>query len=108
MFRKARVVQDTLLDAEKTLFKRLGDTDELPESVENILLEYVPTMFDEDDRTEQTRVKAAEAAIMMASIARKGGQLEFLLEQKIVSAKKCERSSSVVEILARAKKSLDV
>ena len=108
LYRKARIVQDALLDAEKTLFQKLGKIDRLSESVENILLEYVPTVFDEDDRVEQTRVKAAETAMMMASVARKGGPLKLLLEQKILSATKHDRSSSVVEILERAKKSLDV
>lgn len=108
MSSKVRIVQDALLDAQKTLFQKLGVLDKLPESVENILLEYVPTVFDEDDSAEQTRIKAAETALVMVSTARKGGKLSSLLKQKVVSAKRHERSSSVVQILERVRQSLDV
>ena len=105
--RKSRLVLDAIFNGEKALFQKLHDDGSASESTEDILLEHVPTLFDQEDRVEQTRVKAIDAAAALASYTRHGSRLKILLEREINSAREVERAYSVKQSLDHAMSLLD-
>lgn len=105
--KNSRIVENAILDGEKALFQKLALNSQMPSNVENTLVEYLPTLFDCENRTEQGRVKAAEAVNAMAAISPSDGRLRALLGQKISSALENERSFSVKQSLERAKQSVN-
>ena len=76
----------------------------MPEALEDALLEYVKVLFRQGDQAEQTRVKAAEAAVAIADFSSKGMRLRRLLRDEITVTLAQERSISVQQGLERAGK----
>ena len=104
---KSRAVLDAVFDGERALFQKLHcDNSPSAGSTEDILLEHIPTIFDQDDRVEQTRIKAVDAAAALASHKQLGSRLKILLEREISSAGELERAYSVKQSLDRARRSL--
>ncbi len=103
------MVLDSIYDAEKSLFERLDPKNQprLPAALEEILVGYIPTLFTPTDRVEQTRIKAAEASIGIARLARKSKRVSFALTSAMADARREERSDSVLQNLERAKMVLD-
>ena len=104
--RNDRVVQDAMLEGEKALFTKLATVDCSSESLDAILGHYVPTLF-QDNATEPSRAKAAEAVEALAACARKEGRVEKLLRQAVSSALGRERAPLVRQGLQRAEHILD-
>lgn len=105
----SRVILESIYDAERGLFERL-DTETLTSltaSLEEILVGYVKTMFSRHDRVEQTRMKAAEASVAVAPIARKSQRIALVLAHAITDARREERSVSIHECFDRAQKLLE-
>ena len=101
---KSRTVQNAIYDGEKTLFGKLDALEQMPESVEDALIEYVKILFRQGDQAEQTRVKAADAAAAIADFSSKGMRLRMLLRDEITTARAQERSVSVQQSLERTRK----
>lgn len=101
---KSRTVQNAIYDGEKALFGKLDALEQMPESLEDALIEYVRILFRQADQAEQTRVKAADAAAAIADVASKGLRLRTLLRNEIREAQAQERSISVQQSLERARK----
>lgn len=102
------MVLDSIYDAEKPLFQRLGSdyTAPLAPRLEEILIAYIETLFTSQDRVEQTRSKAAEASAAMVPLARKSKRIVLALTNAITDARGHEHSVSVQQSLDRAQKAL--
>lgn len=101
---KSSTVQNAIYDGEKILFRKLHALEQMPESLEDALIEYVKVLFRQGDQAEQTRVKAAEAAVAIADFSTKGMRLRGLLRDEITVTLAQERSISVQQGLERAGK----
>ena len=115
---RGRKAIDAIYDCEKSLFEKIAQwppKSQLapPQSLSNPLLEkvlseYANQIFASSDHVEQTRVKAAEAAVAMAPIARQGGnELKVAFARGLTDAKGLERSVPVRQILERAGRLLE-
>lgn len=107
-----RKIIDAIYGAQMSLFDKMrksqgGSSISLSESLDNTLSQYVKQMFTASDQVEQTRIKAAEAAVAMAPIARKGSKTKTTFAQGLAKARQEERSITVQQTLDRAKKLLD-
>lgn len=102
-----RVVQEAVVDGEKSLFNKLTPMDCDSGSVDAALADYVPILFGGDNRTEPTRIKAAETCAALAACARKGGRVEEGLKHAITASLEEERSPLVRQALDRAGKCLN-
>ena len=105
----SRNTLNAIYDGQKILFERLSKAylDTLPETLEGPLGEYVLQVFASGDSVEQVRLKAAEAAIALAPIARRNERLKALSLEKLEEARTQERSLQVQQSLDRARKILD-
>ena len=99
-----RVVQEAVVDGEKALFSKLTTTDCDSDSVDEVLADYVPILFEGHNRTESTRINAADASAELAACARKGGRVVERLQQIIPASLEKERSPLVRQALERAAK----
>ena len=98
----SRNVHNAIYEAEKSLFQKLEQTlkgQHLPEVLEAVLVEYVRTLCKSIDQVEQTRIKAAEAAIMLAPLSGSSHHVQTALIDWISSAKTDERSVQVQQSL---------
>ena len=104
----SRVTLNAIYDGQKELFERFDDRkdDELPGSVETMLVEYVKLLDGSMEQVEQSRLKASEAAFAMAPMASKGVGSKTALAKYIATAREQERSASVEQRLERAMKRL--
>lgn len=109
---KAGATRNTLnavYDAMKCLFERLAKANLmlLSDPLQDVLIEYVHRVFDFTGHVEQTRLKAVEAAIALAPIARREDRIKLQYEKEMAATRSQEFSSSVQQALDRAKKVLD-
>ena len=104
--RNDRLVQETVAEGEKALFTKLTTQDCDSDPLDEVLADYVPTLFGGDNRTEPTRLKAAEASAALGTCARKGGRVEERLRHAITALSQEERSPLVRQALDRAGKCL--
>lgn len=98
----SRKVHNAIYEAEKSLFQKMGKTLEgqhLSEVMEVVLVEYVQTLRKSMDQVEQTRIKAAEAAITLASLSGSSERVQRALIDWITSTKTDERSVQVQQSL---------
>ena len=105
----SRSTLNAIYDGLKSLFGRLGQVglEALPDLLEGILLDYVKQVFASSDQVEQTRLKASDAAVALASIANKGARLKVKFVEALSAARAEERSFPVQQSLGRANKILD-
>lgn len=101
---KPRIVLNAIYDGEKALFGRLDVLEQMPDSVEDALIEHVQILLCQGDQAEQTRIKAADAAAAIADFSSKGKRLRNVLRDEITKARAQERSISVQQILDRIRK----
>ena len=100
--RRERVVQEAILEGEKSLFQQVAGL-EPTSALDDILIRFASTLFEqEEQRVESTRTKAAEAAAELAVYAAKGGSLKEALASVLSAARQRERSQSVQQVLDRA------
>ena len=101
-------LQAAIYENVKALFERMQNQDDLTtESFERTLTKYVEKVFSANDQVERVRLKAAEAAVTMAYMARKGGlMLNRAFADGLEKARVQERSMSVQEKLERANRIL--
>ena len=72
------------------------------------MVSYTKQLFPFTDLVEQTRIKAAEAALPLARIAHQGGdEMRAIFTKGLEAEMTSERSALVLHILDRAKKVLD-
>lgn len=110
-----RTILESIYSAEKSLFERLltySSSSITTHELENILASYIPTLLIQSsfsDQTEQTRMKAAEAAGSLAALVVKKefGRGERELIEAIKAVRGTERSQVVQGVLDRALKLLD-
>lgn len=111
-----RKILESIYSAEKSLFERLltysSSSSIITHELENILASYIPTLLIQSsfsDQTEQTRMKAAEAADSLAALVVKKefGRGERELIEAIKAVRGTERSQVVQGVLDRALKLLD-
>lgn len=102
----SRKTTEAIYDAQTSLFQRLHEAidGKLPGSLESILIGYTEQAFASSDFVEQTRIKAAEAVVALAPIARQGDRIKAIFVQILSAAKEHERSATVQQSLERAKK----
>ncbi len=102
----SRKTIEAIYDAQKSLFERLHKAQEghLSKHLEGILIEYTKQVFASSDQVEQTRMKAAEASVTLAPIARQGDRTKAVFVREVSNAKEQERSASVQQCLDRARK----
>lgn len=106
----SRVTLNAIYDADKELFERLEGVldDTLPGPLEAILVGFVKELFSsKEEQVEQTRLKASEAAIAVAPMARRGMGMKAALREELARASADERSVSVQQSLDRARKIVD-
>lgn len=101
-------MHDAIYDAEKSLFQKLQQVlRQAPsESLANLLIEYLKTLFGSRDQVEQTRIKAAEAAAAFAPLSGTSERLRAALIDGISAARPQERSVPVQEGLERARQAI--
>jgi len=106
---RSRKTVDAIYDAQKSLFERLHEAQEgdLEGRLESILIEYTKQIFASGDQVEQTRIKAAEATVALAPIARQGHRIKAVFVQDLLAAKEQERSATIQQSLDRARKLVD-
>ncbi|KAL9127375.1 MAG: hypothetical protein Q9217_003731 [Psora testacea] len=92
-------------DALIALFQRLQklDVEVLPRDLDDTLSEYLILVFSAGDQVEHVRVKAAEAAMAMAPLARGGSRLRATFADGLTNARSQERSNTVQQSLDRAR-----
>lgn len=100
--RNDKVVQEAVVEGEKALFGKLTTLDCDSEGLDEVLADYVPTLFGGDNQTELTRIKAAEASAALGACARKGGRVEEGLRHAITALLQKDRSPLVRQALDRA------
>lgn len=100
---------NTTFDAYKALFERLTlDQRQSPSGpLEDVLVRYAETLFSAKDSVEQTRIKAAEASLMLVTLARQNKRITEALVKTIAQTRQQERSTTVQQILDRARKQLE-
>lgn len=106
---RSRMAVEAIYDAEKSLFERLHKAREgdLQENLGSVLIEYTKQIFDCTDQVEQTRTKAAQAAIALAPVARRWSNVKAAFAQGVSAAKEQERSTTVRQSLERAQRLAD-
>ena len=105
----SRLTLNAMYDAEKRCFDRINEVQDevLPGPLESILVEYVKQLLGSSEQVEQTRLKASEAAVSMAGLARKGNSIKTVLREELGRARAQERSVPVQQSLERARKMVD-
>jgi len=102
----SKIVQNAMYEALGSLFQNLQKLDQqtLPGSLENTLVEYANQIFASTDQVEHIRLKAAEAAVALASVSRSGDRLREAFADGLANARRQERSTLVQHSLDRALK----
>ena len=105
----SRTTLNAVYDAQKRLFDRLSEVQDgaLSGPLESILIEYLKQLFGTSEQVEQTRLKASEAAVSIAPLARRGNKIKRIFMEELASARGQERSVSVQQALDRARKLVD-
>lgn len=103
-----KIVQYAILDALQSLFQKLQQigSQVLPRPLEDTLVEIAKQILSSNDQVEHVRVKAAEAAIAMAPLAKNGDGLKKGFLEGLTTARSQERSVTVQHSLDLAKKIL--
>ena len=106
---ESKTVQAAIFDALGTLFQRLHelDVETLPRQLDDELIKYTILVFGAGDQVEPVRHKAAETAVAMAPVARKGARLRSAFAEGLTNTRAPERSSTVQQSLDRARNLLD-
>ncbi|KAL8830769.1 MAG: hypothetical protein Q9191_001246 [Dirinaria sp. TL-2023a] len=105
----SRVVQDNIYDAEISVFKKLENVDvAMSEDLESILMQYCTNLLRSSSQVEQSRLKAAEVAVALSPLARKGSRLSGLLREQVAGLLAQERSVTVQRRLEQGMKSLEL
>ena len=106
---RSRKAIDAIYDAEKILFEKMNEAQEgsLPNHLEKILIDYARQVLSFADQVEMTRIKAAEAVVALAPVARKGEKIKGVFVEEVEAVRKEERSTSVQQVLDRARKLVD-
>ena len=101
-------MHNAVLEAEKSLFEKLHQELRPPvsEPLVAVMVGFVETLFRTNDQVEQTRTKAAEAAIAFAPLAGLSERVRTALINGISSARTQERSVSVQQSLDRARQAI--
>ncbi|MCJ1276828.1 proteasome component M29 [Puttea exsequens] len=105
----SRTTLNAMYDAQKSLFERLDkvtEEEKMDEPLVDVLIKYVHEIFRSADLVEQTRQKAAEAAMAMAPLARKEEKVKAAFLRDFLPAREQERSYSIQQSLDQAKKML--
>ncbi|KAL8962336.1 MAG: hypothetical protein Q9193_001242 [Seirophora villosa] len=104
----SRSVHNAIIEAEQSLFRKLHGVFRPPvsESVTQVLIEFVRTLFSTRDQVEQTRTKAAEAAAAFAPLAGVDERVRVALLEEIAGARAQERSVTVQQSLDRARRAI--
>jgi len=103
--RNIRPVQEAVYEGLKSVFDRLAGLDDIPDSLENVLVEYVAVLFGLEEQPEQNRILAADAATAMVALSSKQvrfRRLQTALDQEVRKARGQERSFSVQQRLDQA------
>ena len=109
----SKTIQAAIYEALGKLFQDMHAIDDIPTTtssatLDEILLKYIQLILDAGDQVEHIRLKAAEAALAIAPLARKrGGKVRDAFVQGLEKVKIGERSASVQGILDNARKALD-
>ena len=105
----SKSLQSAVYEQLKGVFQRLHRQNAaLSEALEDTLKKYAEKVLSASDQVEQVRLKAAEAAIAMAQVARReGGTLKGVFAEGLAKARGVERSVQVQQSLDRAEKVLD-
>ncbi|MCJ1309149.1 proteasome component M29 [Agyrium rufum] len=105
--RKDRGTTATIIEAEKGFAQKLTSQDMDSDIVEDILAsEVVPYLFEQDNRTEDTRIAAANIAGALARNCRRGGKLHGLLRTELAQASQRERALAAQQNLDKAVQAL--
>lgn len=106
----SRIVHNAIFDANKSLFTKLESLPQ-PAFVDDVLIDvfsaFAKSLFRSQEGVEQTRLKAAEAAVAMAALGKKSRRLKVVLAEGLEDAMGKERSGAVKQVLGRARKGLD-
>ncbi|MCJ1471847.1 proteasome component M29 [Lambiella insularis] len=100
-----KIVRDATLEGERVLFQKLAATD-ATNTFDSVLAEYISTMFELGNQTEQSRTKAAEAAAALAGWSRRGSTLHELLVSNVGAALDRERSPVIRQLLLSVQQAL--
>ena len=105
----SKIILNAIYEAQKPLYEKLHNSinGAFPESLENVLIGYIQVLFASSDLIEQTRLKAAEATITMAPIAKTKERLSTTFVQEMMATRAQERSAQIQQILDRARALLD-
>lgn len=101
-------MHNAIIEAEQSLFRKLHGVFRPPvsESVTQVLIEFVKSLFSTRDQVEQTRTKAAEAAAAFAPLAGVDERVRVALIEEIAGARAQERSVTVQQSLDRARRAI--
>ena len=106
--RGSKIVQDSIYDAEISLFNKMENVDiAMSEALESTLMQYCTNLSRSSSQVEQSRLKAAEVAVALGPLARKGGRLSGLLTEQVAGLLAQERSVPVQGRLELGMKSVD-
>lgn len=103
-----RTIQYAIFDALELLFQKLRQIGSkvLPKTLEDTLIEFTKLLFTSNDQVEHVRVKAAEAVIALAPLAKCGERIKPVYTEGLSNVRGQERSSTVQHSLDLAKKIL--
>lgn len=106
-----KTIQATIYAALGKLFQNMHLVDiptPSPTALNETFLKYIQLIFNAGDQVEHIRLKAAEAALAIATIAGKcGGKVKAAFVEGLDKGKSGERSAPVQAILDNARKALD-
>ncbi|KAL9007007.1 MAG: hypothetical protein Q9188_000295 [Gyalolechia gomerana] len=104
----SRKVHNAIFDAEKALFEKLQRALRHPvsEPMATVLIKFSQTLFETRDLVEQTRMKAAEAALALAPLTSTSERMKAKLIDGINSARTEERSTTVQQSLDRVQRAI--
>ena len=102
----SKTLQGAVYDALSALFQKVqkADIKTMPELLEETITEYTKHIFSAADQVEHVRLKAAEAAMAMAPVARRGAHIKVTYADGLANARRQERSSIVLQTLNSAAK----
>ena len=100
---RSNFVADAIFEGEAFMFTALADA-HLQDFPDKELADYSSSLCDLQDFSESVRVRAAEAAVKLASVSPKGPILENAVHDLIFRATSTERSHSVLTILRNSGK----
>ncbi|KAL8938334.1 MAG: hypothetical protein Q9211_003256 [Gyalolechia sp. 1 TL-2023] len=104
----SRKVHNAIFEAEKSLFEKLQRALPRPlsEPLATVLIKFVQTLFESSDLVEQTRIKAAEAALALAPLTSTHERMKAQLMDGINSARTQERSMTVQQSWDRVQRAI--